>query len=148
MTNDTPRTSAALGATLEAGWDLGPQHRALTELCRELERENAMLRTGDTCARQCEGTAYRIEGRRVRHHLTELAKFADRAAMVLATIEAEDTTEEQQLQDIIDGIMTWAPPAILGTVTANVEGEGPPERRSRGGNREAQLLGGPSRPAG
>ena len=30
----------------------------------------------------------------------------------------------------------------------NVLGEGPPERRSRGGNREAQLLGGPSRPAG
>jgi hypothetical protein len=30
----------------------------------------------------------------------------------------------------------------------NVLGEGPPERRSRGGDREAQLLGGPSRPGG
>jgi hypothetical protein len=33
-------------------------------------------------------------------------------------------------------------------LTHNVLGEGPPERRSRRGNREAQLLGGPSRPAG
>jgi hypothetical protein len=30
----------------------------------------------------------------------------------------------------------------------NVEGEGPPERRSRGGNQQAQLVGGPSRPMG
>ncbi len=30
----------------------------------------------------------------------------------------------------------------------NVLGEGPPERRSRGGNQQAQLVGGPSRPAG
>ena len=29
---------------------------------------------------------------------------------------------------------------------SNVEGEGPPERRSRGGNQQAQLVGGPSRP--
>ena len=28
----------------------------------------------------------------------------------------------------------------------NVVGEGPPERRSRGGNQQAQLVGGPSRP--
>ena len=31
---------------------------------------------------------------------------------------------------------------------ANVLGEGPPKRRRRVGNREAELLGGPSRPAG
>ena len=82
-----------LAAMTEAGFELGPQHRALTELCHELERENAMLRQGDTCARQCEGTAYRIEGRRLLHHLTELAKFADRAALVLATIETENGAE-------------------------------------------------------
>ena len=82
------------------------------------ERENAMLRQGDTCARQCEGTAYRIEGRRVRHHLTELAKLADRAALVLATLEAENSDEEEQIQQIIDGISTWVPPAILGDVQA------------------------------
>lgn len=120
MNNDTPRTSAALVKTLDAGFDLGPQHQTLTELCRALERENAMLRQGDTCARQCEGTAYRIEGRRLRHHLTELAKFADRAALVLETLEAENPDEEEQIQQIIDGISTWAPPAMLGTVTANV----------------------------
>jgi len=37
-------------------------------------------------------------------------------------------------------------PQISHGDTPNVLGEGPPERRSRGGNREAQLLGGPSRP--
>ncbi len=30
----------------------------------------------------------------------------------------------------------------------NVLGEGPPQRQSRGGNQQAQLVGGPSRPAG
>ena len=52
---------------------------------------------------------------RLRTHSTELAKWADKAAMVLATIEAEDTTEEEQLQNIIDGISTWAPDALMGT---------------------------------
>lgn len=36
----------------------------------------------------------------------------------------------------------------LGVWTPNVLAEGPPERRSRAGNQEAQLLGGPSRAAG
>ena len=44
----------------------------LAPLARELERENAMLRQGDTCARQCEGTAYRIEARRLRAALQRL----------------------------------------------------------------------------
>lgn len=52
----------------------------------------------------------------LRHHLTELSKLADRAAMVLVTIEAEDTTEGDMLQEIIDGIQTWAPDAMLGQV--------------------------------
>ena len=34
--------------------------------------ERDALRTGDTCARQCEGTAYRIEGRRLRSALQRL----------------------------------------------------------------------------
>ena len=40
--------------------------------------------------------------------------------------------------------------AVTGTrpATPNVLAEGPPERRSRGGNRQAQLAGGPSRAAG
>jgi hypothetical protein len=41
-------------------------HQYLAPLARELERENAMLRKGDTCARMCEGTAYRIELQRLR----------------------------------------------------------------------------------
>lgn len=52
----------------------------------------------------------------LRYHLTELAKFADRAALVLVTIEAEDTTEGVLLQDIIEGIQTWAPDAMRGQV--------------------------------
>ena len=55
---------------------------------------------------------------RMRHHLTELAKLADRAALVLATLEAENSDEEEQIQQIIDGISTWAPPAMLGDVQA------------------------------
>ena len=33
------------------------------------DAEIAMLRTGDTCARQCEGTAYRIEARSLKRQL-------------------------------------------------------------------------------
>ena len=54
------------------------------------------------------------EVRRMRHHITELAKYADKAAMVLATLEAEDTTEGEMLQEIIDGISRWAPDALIG----------------------------------
>lgn len=54
----------------------------------------------------------------LRHHLTELAKVADRAALVLVTIEAGDSTEEAMLQEIIDGIQTWAPDAMRGRVTS------------------------------
>lgn len=35
--------------------------KSLAAEVRRLRSENAMLRTGDTCARLCEGTAYRIE---------------------------------------------------------------------------------------
>ena len=47
-------------------------HQYLAPLARDLERENMMLRQGDTCARQCEGTAYRIEARRLRAALQRL----------------------------------------------------------------------------
>lgn len=55
---------------------------------------------------------------RLAHHFTELGKAADRAALVLATIEAENTTESEMLQDIIDGISKWAPAAILGELSS------------------------------
>jgi hypothetical protein len=60
--------------------------------------------------------ALQAEVAMLRHHLTELAKFADRAALVLATIEAEDTTESEGLEQVISGISTWAPAAILGQI--------------------------------
>lgn len=58
--------------------------------------------------------AIEAENARLRYHLTELGKFADRAGVVLATLDPEDATEGEMLQEIIDGISTWAAPAILG----------------------------------
>lgn len=60
-----------------------------------------------------------LELARLRHHLTELGKAADAAAMVIATIEAEDTTEEEKLQAVMDAIGTWAPDAIMGSNARN-----------------------------
>lgn len=45
------------------------------ECSKEIESliaERDMLRTGDTCARQCEGTAYRIELQRLRREMPNL----------------------------------------------------------------------------
>lgn len=58
--------------------------------------------------------ALAAEVRKLRVCLREHAKFAERAAMVLATIEAENSDEEEQIQQIIDGISTWAPDALMG----------------------------------
>jgi len=49
--------------------------------------------------------------------------------MVLATIDTENSDEEEKVQEIIDGISTWAPPAMLGAVTPNVALSGAPARR-------------------
>lgn len=45
-----------------------------TDACRYEEMETVIdrLRDGDTCARQCEGTAYRIEARLLRSALQRL----------------------------------------------------------------------------
>lgn len=61
-----------------------------------------------------EAARLREENMRLRYHLAELGKAADAAAMVIATIEAEDTTEEEGLQRIMDAIGQWAPDAIMG----------------------------------
>ena len=66
---------------------------------------------GDEVVRECLD-----EIARLRFHLTELGKFADRAGLVLATLDPEDATEGEMLQEIIDGISTWAAPAMLGDV--------------------------------
>lgn len=42
-----------------------------------LKSENTMLRTGDTCARQCEGTAYRIEARSLKAEVARLREALD-----------------------------------------------------------------------
>lgn len=64
---------------------------------------------------QTEAARLADENKRLRYHLTELVKAADAAAMVIATIEAEDTTEEEKLQAVMDAIGTWAPDAIMGS---------------------------------
>lgn len=48
----------------QRGTESWERKRALTILDRLID-EIAMLRTGDTCAHQCEGTAHRIEARRL-----------------------------------------------------------------------------------
>ena len=94
------------------------------ELASEKERADYAWRNTNTIekARQEEMAkrdALQAEVALLRHHLTELAKFADRAALVLVTIEAEDTTEGELLQDIVDGIQTWAPDAIRGQIAVS-----------------------------
>lgn len=46
MTAPTPRTDAAIAAVIDARGELGPEHRALVELCRELERLRDEQRAG------------------------------------------------------------------------------------------------------
>lgn len=58
-------------------------HVECYNMIRALVQERDMLRTGDTCARHCEGTAYRIEARQQKH----------RADVLAATI--------QELRDVI-----------------------------------------------
>lgn len=54
-----------------------------------------------------------LDTARLMHHLHELGKVADQAALVLCTLEGEDADEADQIQQIIDGISTWAPSAML-----------------------------------
>lgn len=80
-------------------------------------------------AKEAEATAHikrlRTEIALLRHHLTELAKVADRAAMVLTTVRLveDDPTTENDLQEIIDGIQTWAPDALLEIGTQNAKSQ-------------------------
>ncbi len=55
---------------------------ALGILAAEVRRQHAeieMLRTGDTCARMCEGQAYRIEARQARAEIDRLRAALDDA---------------------------------------------------------------------
>jgi len=80
-TINTPRVEECIGAVMARhhgtseralGKYFEEVHQVLAPLARDLERENVMLRQGDTCARQCEGTAYRIEARRLRSALQRM----------------------------------------------------------------------------
>lgn len=97
--------------------------RLQRDLAAEKERADYAWRnaSGIEKARQEEMAkrdALQAEVAALRHYLTELAKFADRAALVLATIEGETTSEDEMLRGIIDGIQRWAPDAMLGLVAS------------------------------
>lgn len=49
------------------------ERRLCAEALEALIAERDMLRDGDTCARQCEGTAYRIELRRLQREMPDLS---------------------------------------------------------------------------
>lgn len=80
-------------------------HQYLAPLARDLERENFMLRQGDTCARQCEGTAYRIEVRRLRAALARLA-----AAVGELPENGSGTVQGAELNAAYTGAMTLLTP--------------------------------------
>ena len=80
-TINTPRVEECIGAIMARHPGTSERalckyfeevHQVLAPLARDLERENVMLRQGDTCARQCEGMAYRIEARRLRSALQRM----------------------------------------------------------------------------
>lgn len=52
MTTQTPRTDAALSAVIDEFGELGPEHRALVELAREIEVEAAKYREALELVRQ------------------------------------------------------------------------------------------------
>ena len=49
------------------------ERRLCAEAIEALIAENDTLRTRDTCGRQCEGTAYRIELRRLKREMPDLS---------------------------------------------------------------------------
>ena len=82
MQKPTPRVEAVISEAMKKHPGESPKalatyfeavHQELAPLARDLERENEVLRTGDTCARHCEGTAYRIEARKQKHRADVLA---------------------------------------------------------------------------
>lgn len=53
------------------------ERRLCAEALEAQRDEIERLRSGDTCGRQCEGTAYRIEARQMRAILEDWMKFAE-----------------------------------------------------------------------
>ena len=98
--------------------------RLQAELATQTERADYAWRNAQLIdkARMEDRARFEAEIARLRHHLRELGKAADAAAMVIATIDAEDTTENEKLQEIMDAISQWAPDAML---QMNGGGNGP-----------------------
>lgn len=113
-----------MSADLLAPVDYAAGKHLAEEPAQQAERLEYALRNLDITerARQEEmkkRDAAETELAKVRHHLTQLATFADQAALVLATIEAESTEEEEKLQAIIDGLQRWAPDALREAITTS-----------------------------
>ena len=61
--------------TVYDGGNLEPAVRFLIAEIERLNSENTLLRTGDTCARQCEGIAFRHEAQRLKADNQRLEDF-------------------------------------------------------------------------
>lgn len=80
-----------------------------------LVQERDMLRTGDTCARQCEGTAYRIEARRQKYLADEIDQL--RTAIRRAQEYAQDVAAKKYHPEYVSGVLH-----IADLLTPNKEG--------------------------
>lgn len=99
--------------------ELGPVdetylERLRTTISRQTERADYAWRNTNSIEKARQDAEAKLS--ELRHHLTQLATFADQAVGVLATIEAENSDEEEKLQAIIDGLQKWAPDAMRDAV--------------------------------
>ena len=85
-----------------------------------LVQERDMLRTGDTCARHCEGTAYRIEARKQKHRADVLAA----TIRELRDVVTHDAETKADFIERVRGILAADPDARV-TPNANVTGLAP-----------------------
>ena len=94
------------------------ERRLCAEALESLISEIDMLRTGDTCARQCEGTAYRIDARQQRRRADALAATI-RALRDVVTHDAETKAE------FISRMRDCLADDLDARVTPNASNEGP-----------------------
>ena len=80
-----------------------------TDACRYEEMEAVIdrLRQGDTCARMCEGTAYRIEAKKLRAALARLA-----AAVGELPENGSGTVQGTELNAAYSGAMALLTPNV------------------------------------
>ena len=86
-------TVDAVGEILGGVPDWGPIAQGVEQLRADLAASQAeceRLRDGDTCARQCEGTAYRIEAQKFRRALEQIAAMPHARDAYIVAVQALD----------------------------------------------------------